>query len=75
MRVLGLMSGTSLDGLDFALDEIFEGKISATIMQSVDLMAETSFGQVIDYLNGEEFEKEILVPGTLITHENVRDYI
>ncbi len=63
------------DGLDFVLEDISEGHISATVMQDLDSMAGASFDQILAELEGREFEEEILVSGVLVDDGNVGEYV
>lgn len=62
------------DGTEKMLDKIDEGYVSATIFQPTDLIAEKSVEMIIKYLEGEEYEEDVLVPGILVTKENVDEY-
>ncbi len=63
------------DGLDMVLKRIKSGDISATISQPVEVMVKKSLGQVLAYLDGRDFEKNILLPGELVDKENVDKYL
>ncbi|MDA3836845.1 MAG: sugar ABC transporter substrate-binding protein [Nanoarchaeota archaeon] len=66
---------TGFDGLDRAFESINSGEMSATMIQPTANMAKESLIQVIHYLEGEDYEKEVLVPGILVTRENVDKYL
>lgn len=63
------------DGLQKMLERIKEGYVHATVIQPTGKIAEETINMMIKHLEGLEYEKEILVPGIVVTIENVDEYL
>lgn len=66
---------TGFDGLDKMLEAIDEEYVHATVIQPTGEIAKESIEMVIKHLEDIEYEKEIFVPGIVVTKENVQEYL
>ena len=64
-----------VDGTDAALAGIADGSISATVQQDPKAQALEAISVIVDYLNGEEIENRYALPFTLITADNVQEFL
>ena len=69
--LLGTLPMCGVDGLPEALDAIKAGNLSATVFQNPEGQAAGGLTAAVWYLEGAEPEKEILIPFTLVTPDNV----
>lgn len=68
------ISVIGIDAIPDALTAVEEGKLIATVFQDAKSQASTALEVAVKAANGEELEKEYMVPFMLITKENVNDY-
>lgn len=68
------ISVIGIDAIPDALTAVEEGKLIATVFQDAKSQASTALEVAVKAANGEELEKEYMVPFKLITKENVSDY-
>jgi len=64
-----------LDATPDALAAVKEGRLTATVSQSTTLQGTTAMETAYKIVKGETVEAEILVSFTLITKENVDQFI
>lgn len=64
-----------LDATPDALAAVKDGKLAATVSQSTTAQGQTAMETCYKIVQGETVEKEILVEFTLITKDNVDEYI
>lgn len=64
-----------IDGDPLALDLIKRGVMTATIMQQPGTIGKTAAEQAVKLANGDKVEKQIYVDVTLVTKDNVDQYI
>lgn len=64
-----------VDALDDALDKMNEGKISGTVLNDADTQSDMCIEVLEKLLAGEEVEKLYYCDYTMITSENIADYI
>jgi ribose transport system substrate-binding protein len=69
--LLGEMPMCGVDGLPEALDAIKAGDLSATVFQNPEGQAAGGLTAAVWYLEGASPPKDILIPFTLVTLENV----
>ncbi len=65
---------TGVDGLEEAYDAIKAGEMVQTILQDAPGQAEAAYGVITKLMNGEDVDKEVLVPFQSVTADNVADY-
>jgi ribose transport system substrate-binding protein len=63
------------DGLTENLIQIKNGNLDATIAQPIELMGRESVSLMIKILNNEKYDSELLIPGILVTKDNVDDFL
>lgn len=59
------------DAIDPALEAIRDDKLEATIAEPPFFLGKNAVLMGLDYINGEEIDKEILLDSTLVTKENI----
>jgi len=64
-----------VDGNAGPLAMIKEGTLKATVLQDGAKQVETAIALIPDIIAGKEVEKNIMVPFTLVTSENVDEYL
>ena len=64
-----------VDGNAGSLAMIKEGTLKATVLQDGAKQVETAIALIPDIIAGKEVEKNIMVPFTLVTSENVDEYL
>ena len=64
-----------LDATDEALAAVKEGRLKATVSQSTTLQGQKAMEAAFDIVNGKEVPAEILVDFTLITIDNVDEFL
>ena len=69
--LLGSMPMCGVDGLPEALSAIKSGDLSATVFQNPEGQAAGGLTAAVWYLEGASPDKEILIPFTLVTPDNV----
>jgi ribose transport system substrate-binding protein len=80
VKALGSKAGKSIvivgfDGEEEALEAVDAGDMNATILQHPDRMAEIGVANAVKVIGGESIPKSIPVPVTLITKNNVGQYL
>jgi ribose transport system substrate-binding protein len=63
------------DALPVALDRIKNGSMAATVRQDPARMGQEGIALALKVINGETVEKSTLIPGIVITAENVDEYL
>lgn len=63
------------DGLQKVYKDIRDQKISATIAQPIDEMAKQSVNMMIEFLEKKTSGSTVLIPGILVTKDNVEEFI
>lgn len=77
LKDAGMLSKVSVLGVDGSPEAkamIKEGLMTATSAQYPSKIGENAINQLYSILNGQEYEKKILVPVQLITSDNVDEY-
>jgi ribose transport system substrate-binding protein len=69
----GHMMVVGIDGTPIELDFIRSGELDATVQQDPFDMGATALNAAVDTIKGNSVEKEIFMPPTLITKDNVDD--
>jgi len=64
-----------LDATDEALAAVKDGRLKATVSQSTTLQGLKAMEAAVDLVNGKEVAPEILVDFTLITKDNVDEFL
>jgi len=64
-----------LDATDEALAAVKDGRLKATVSQSTTLQGLKAMEAAVDLVNGKEIAPEILVDFTLITKDNVDEFL
>jgi len=64
-----------VDGNAGPLAMIKEGTLKATVLQDGAKQVETAIALIPDIIAGKEVEKNIMIPFTLVTSENVDEYL
>ncbi len=64
-----------IDGIAAAFESVNEGGLTASILQDSKTIAETSIDVAVKLANGETIEKEYDIPYTLVTKDNVADFL
>lgn len=64
-----------VDGNAGPLQMVKDGTLGATVLQDGAAQVETAIALIKDYLAGKTIEKKIMVPFTLVTSENVDNYL
>jgi inositol transport system substrate-binding protein len=65
----------SVDAIADALKAVADGHLDATVFQNARVQAETALETAIKSINGQPYEKKVLIPFELVTRENVDRYI
>jgi ABC-type sugar transport system substrate-binding protein len=73
-RIGGKVALAGIDGLPETLKEIKRGRIKATIFQDPELQGAKAIKACVDCLKRKELDKEILIPFTLVTIDNVDEF-
>ena len=73
MGLVGKIKMCGVDGLPEALDEIKKGELDGTVFQNPEGQAGGGLQAAVDYLQGKQLSKEILIPFELVTTKNVDD--
>lgn len=63
------------DGLQKMLQGISDEYVHVTVIQPTQEIAKETIEMAIKHLEGMEYEREILVPGIIVTIENVDEYL
>lgn len=64
-----------LDATDEALAAVKDGRLKATVSQSTTLQGQKAMEAAVDIVNGKEVPAEVLVDFTLITIDNVDEFL
>ena len=64
-----------LDATDEALAAVKDGRLKATVSQSTTLQGQKAMEAAFDIVNGKEVPDEVLVDFTLITIDNVDEFL
>lgn len=70
----GKVALAGIDGIPEALDDIKNGRIKATVFQDPERQGAGAIQACVDYLNGKELDKEILIPFKLVTIDNAAEF-
>ena len=64
-----------VDAIPDALQSVMDGGLYCTIFQNNKSQAEKALELAVKVANGEEIEKEYMIPYELVTIENAKDYV
>jgi inositol transport system substrate-binding protein len=65
----------SVDAIADALTAVAQGQLDATVFQNAQRQAETALETAVQIVNGQPYEKRVLIPFELVTADNVEQYI
>jgi ABC-type sugar transport system substrate-binding protein len=71
--LVGKIALCGVDGLPEALEAIKAGELDATVFQNPEGQAAGGLQATVDYLEGKQLPKDILIPFELVTPDNVDD--
>jgi ribose transport system substrate-binding protein len=74
-NLLGKVAVVGFDAIPVALKAIQAGEMNATVRQDPARMGKEGVALAIKAINGEKIEKKTLIPGLLITKENVDQFL
>ena len=65
----------SVDAIADALKAVEQGRLDATVFQNARRQAEGALETAVWIVNGQPYEKRVLIPFELVTRENVSGYV
>jgi len=65
----------SVDAISDALKAVDQGQLDATVFQNARVQAEMSVETALQVVNGQPYEKTVMIPFELVTQENVGGYL
>jgi len=65
----------SVDAISDALKAVDQGQLDATVFQNARLQAETAVQTAVQIVNGQPYDRKVVIPFELVTQENVDRYI
>jgi ribose transport system substrate-binding protein len=74
-KLTGKIVMSGFDGLQANLEAIKAGTISSSVAQPIEQIGTQGVDMIADILNGQPIEKDKLIPGFLITKDNVDQYL